>query len=156
MTATAPSQAELAILKHLWTAGPQSAREVQDRIAGPTGWSYSTTRTLLARMTEKGLVERQDVHGLSVFTLIMLVYGFVQARRGNIVAHRSTMISLYAFALVLTGAFTLLPGRRMHAVLFADGGTTAALLALSVGIVLLLAFWIRYRHRSSRRLIRSR
>jgi BlaI family transcriptional regulator, penicillinase repressor len=67
MTATAPSQAELAILKHLWTAGPQSAREVQDRIAGPTGWSYSTTRTLLARMTEKGLVERQDVHGLSVF-----------------------------------------------------------------------------------------
>ncbi len=96
------------------------------------------------------------IHGLSVFTLIMLVYGFVQARRGNIVAHRSTMISLYAFALVLTGAFTLLPGRRMHAVLFADGGTTATLLALSVGIVLLLAFWIRYRHRSSRRLIRSR
>ncbi|WP_417488134.1 BlaI/MecI/CopY family transcriptional regulator [Maricaulis sp.] len=68
MTATAPSQAELAILKHLWTAGPQAAREVQDRIAGPTGWSYSTTRTLLARMTEKGLVERQDVHGLSVFS----------------------------------------------------------------------------------------
>ncbi len=67
MTATAPSQAELAILKHLWTAGPQSAREVQEQIAGATGWSYSTTRTLLARMTEKGLVERQDVHGLSVF-----------------------------------------------------------------------------------------
>ncbi|WP_339335577.1 BlaI/MecI/CopY family transcriptional regulator [uncultured Maricaulis sp.] len=67
MTATAPSQAELAVLKHLWTAGPQSAREVQDGIAAATGWSYSTTRTLLARMTEKGLVKRQDVHGLSVF-----------------------------------------------------------------------------------------
>ena len=67
MTATAPSQAELAVLKHLWTAGPLSAREVQDGIAAATGWSYSTTRTLLARMTEKGLVKRQDVHGLSVF-----------------------------------------------------------------------------------------
>ncbi|GGA41787.1 DUF2306 domain-containing protein [Pelagibacterium lentulum] len=96
------------------------------------------------------------IHGLSVFTLIMLVYGLVQARRGNIVAHRSTMISLYAFALVLTGAFTLLPGRRMNAVLFADGGKSAALFALGVGVVLLLAFWARYHHRSSRRLIRSR
>jgi BlaI family transcriptional regulator, penicillinase repressor len=68
MSSAAPSQAELAVLKHLWSAGPQSAREVQDGISAATGWSYSTTRTLLARMTEKGLITRQDVHGLSVFT----------------------------------------------------------------------------------------
>jgi BlaI family penicillinase repressor len=67
MTQTAPSPAELAILKHLWAAGPQSAREIQNGITHETGWSYSTTRTMIARMTEKGLVERSDVHGLSVF-----------------------------------------------------------------------------------------
>tara|TARA_R110000744_G_scaffold36034_3_gene83216 strand:+ start:96544 stop:96954 length:411 start_codon:yes stop_codon:yes gene_type:complete len=66
-TQSAPSPAELAILKHLWAAGAQSAREVHTRIERETGWSYSTTRTLIARMTEKGLVERADVHGLSVF-----------------------------------------------------------------------------------------
>ena len=68
MPASPPSQAELAVLKHLWKAGAQSAREVQAAIAEDTGWSYSTTRTLLARMTEKGLIARKDVHGLSVFS----------------------------------------------------------------------------------------
>lgn len=68
MSASPPSQAELAVLKHLWNAGAQSAREVQAAIAADTGWSYSTTRTLLTRMTEKGLIVRKDVHGLSVFS----------------------------------------------------------------------------------------
>jgi len=68
VTRSAPSPAELAILKHLWAAGPQSAREVQNGLERETGWSYSTTRTMISRMTEKGLVERSDVHGLSVFT----------------------------------------------------------------------------------------
>ena len=64
---SSPSQAELIVLKHLWSAGAQSAREVQTRVGAETGWSYSTTRTLLSRMTEKGLIARRDVHGLSVF-----------------------------------------------------------------------------------------
>ena len=68
MSQTAPSKAELAVLKHLWSAGPQSAREVHDAVAAAQDWSYSTTRTLLTRMTDKGLVARADVHGLSVFS----------------------------------------------------------------------------------------
>ena len=67
MKLSAPSPAELAILKHLWAAGPQSAREVQNGIERETGWSYSTTRTMISRMTDKGLVGRSEVHGLSVF-----------------------------------------------------------------------------------------
>lgn len=63
-----PSQSELAVLKHLWSAGAQSAREVQNALSPSTGWSYSTTRTLLLRMTEKGLVDRGDAHGLAVFS----------------------------------------------------------------------------------------
>lgn len=67
MSESAPSGTELAVLKHLWSAGAQSAREVHNGLEAETGWSYSTTRTLLTRMTEKALVRREDVHGLSVF-----------------------------------------------------------------------------------------
>jgi predicted transcriptional regulator len=63
-----PSQSELSVLKHLWASGAQSAREVQNALAPSTGWSYSTTRTLLLRMTEKGLVKRGDSHGLAIFS----------------------------------------------------------------------------------------
>jgi uncharacterized membrane protein len=34
------------------------------------------------------------------------------------IAHRNSMIQLYVLALLLTGAFTLVPGRTMHAVIF--------------------------------------
>lgn len=67
MSKTAPSQAELAVLKHLWSAGDQSAREVHKAVADETGWSYSTTRTLLTRMVEKELVAKTEVHGLGVY-----------------------------------------------------------------------------------------
>jgi BlaI family penicillinase repressor len=67
MADAAPSPSELSVLKQLWTCGAQSAREVHNALLAETAWSYSTTRTLLARMTEKELVARQDVHGLSVF-----------------------------------------------------------------------------------------
>jgi uncharacterized membrane protein len=35
-----------------------------------------------------------------------------------IVAHRRSMVQLYVLALLVTGLFTLVPGRAMHAVLF--------------------------------------
>ncbi len=66
MSATA-TKTELTVLKHLWQAGRSSAREVHDSITAETGWSYSTTRTVLTRMEEKGLVERSEVHGVAVY-----------------------------------------------------------------------------------------
>lgn len=67
MAGQAPSQAELIVLKQLWASGEQSAREVHERVATVTDWSYSTTRTLLARMVQKGLVEKRDSHGLALY-----------------------------------------------------------------------------------------
>jgi len=58
------------------------------------------------------------IHGLSVFTTVMIVVAIIKARRQEVKAHRAIMINLFIFALVLTGAFTLLPGRVMHAVVF--------------------------------------
>jgi predicted transcriptional regulator len=62
------NRSELTILKQLWVKSPKSAREVQDAISADTGWSYSTTRTLLTRMEEKGLLTRGEVHGVAVYS----------------------------------------------------------------------------------------
>jgi uncharacterized membrane protein len=40
------------------------------------------------------------------------------ARRHNVRRHRQAMLMLFTGALVIAGAFTLLPGRIMHAVVF--------------------------------------
>lgn len=65
------TRTELSILKHLWPDAGKSAREMHDAISVETGWSYSTTRTLLTRMEEKGLVSRADVHGVAVYAPAM-------------------------------------------------------------------------------------
>ena len=58
------------------------------------------------------------IHLLSLLVLGTLVYAVLAVRRGNVRAHRNAMVRLYILALLLTGAFTLLPGRTMHAVVF--------------------------------------
>ena len=58
------------------------------------------------------------IHLLIPLTLYTLWDGVRAARAGRIAAHRRDMVLLYLTALVVTGAFTLLPGRVMHDVLF--------------------------------------
>jgi len=58
------------------------------------------------------------IHLISVFTLYSVVTAISAARAGNIAKHKKDMIVLYALAMILTGAFTLLPGRVMNAVIF--------------------------------------
>ena len=58
------------------------------------------------------------IHGLSAYVLVALPLAVLAARRGNIKRHRAAMMSLFLGALVIAGAFTLLPGRIMGAVVF--------------------------------------
>jgi uncharacterized membrane protein len=58
------------------------------------------------------------IHLLSLFTLVMLPLAVIRARRHDVRGHQRTMIGLFVGALVIAGAFTLLPGRIMHAVVF--------------------------------------
>jgi predicted transcriptional regulator len=58
---------ELDVMKILWDAGKLAAREVHETLAERTGWSYSTTRTVLDRMVAKGLVDRHSFHGLYLY-----------------------------------------------------------------------------------------
>lgn len=61
------TRTELSVLKQLWSGKRMSAREVHDAVSAETAWSYSTTRTILTRMEEKGLVARAEVHGVAVY-----------------------------------------------------------------------------------------
>ncbi len=57
------------------------------------------------------------VHLLSILVLYSLVSGVRAARRHQVKAHRDTMRSLVFGALILAGAFTVLPDRIMYLVL---------------------------------------
>ena len=58
------------------------------------------------------------IHLLSIFTLWSLYMAIRAAKDRRIHAHRRWMQNLYVMALLITGAFTFLPGRTMHMVLF--------------------------------------
>lgn len=58
------------------------------------------------------------IHLLSVFTIFSIFYAINSARRGDIKRHKQTMKLIYVLALIITGFFTLLPGRIMNAVFF--------------------------------------
>ena len=54
------------------------------------------------------------IHLLSLFTLVSLYMAVQAARRKQAKRHFVMMLALNCFALLLTGAFTLLPGRLLH------------------------------------------
>jgi len=84
------------------------------------------------------------IHIFTVLTFAGVATGIAQIRAGNVRAHRATMQSLYFLALLLAGAFTLLPGRRMHDVLFgADSGWVPSLIAIPLALTVSLAVWRR-------------
>ncbi|WP_296745173.1 DUF2306 domain-containing protein [Mesorhizobium sp.] len=58
------------------------------------------------------------IHLLSILVLITVPLAVWHAHNHRVAKHRKVMISLYVFALVGAGVFTLLPGRIMHTVVF--------------------------------------
>jgi uncharacterized membrane protein len=58
------------------------------------------------------------IHLLSLFTLAIVPYAVAQARRNRLAAHAVAMTWIFSAALVVTGLFTLWPGRIMNQVLF--------------------------------------
>jgi len=58
------------------------------------------------------------IHLISIYVVIALPVAVLHARHGRITTHRWSMIGMFLGALVITGLFTLLPGRLMHGVVF--------------------------------------
>jgi BlaI family transcriptional regulator, penicillinase repressor len=51
-----PSDAEWRVLNELWRKHPASARDLLAALSGRTRWAYTTLKTILTRMEQKGLV----------------------------------------------------------------------------------------------------
>ena len=62
-----PTKPELAILKLLWRSKELSARQIHREIEDDFGWSYSTVRTVLERMADKGLISKTPVDGVNIY-----------------------------------------------------------------------------------------
>ena len=48
------TEAEWMVMQVIWRWHPTTAREVLDALAGRTTWAYSTVKTILTRLVEKG------------------------------------------------------------------------------------------------------
>jgi uncharacterized membrane protein len=58
------------------------------------------------------------IHLFTVLTLWTVPTALMAIRKGNVKAHKRKMILLYAGAILIAGAFTLVPGRYLHEVFF--------------------------------------
>lgn len=61
------SKAEYDILRILWASGQLSVRELHDQITETYSWAYSTTKTMMDRMVKKGLMARENFHGVFLY-----------------------------------------------------------------------------------------
>lgn len=82
------------------------------------------------------------IHIFALMTYSGLFDGITQIRRGNVDKHRGAMQGLYLGALILAGAFTFLPGRRMYEVLFGSIDATFGLGWLASLAVFAISFGI--------------
>ncbi len=54
------SEAEWNIMESLWEYSPKVGSQITADMVTRTGWSRSTTLTMLKRMSEKGLIACED------------------------------------------------------------------------------------------------
>jgi uncharacterized membrane protein len=87
------------------------------------GWTWATLMLAVAGTslfihTIRTWGPWSPIHLLSLFTLVVVPLAVMRARRHDVRSHRQAMIWIYALALVVTGFFTLAPGRIMNKVVF--------------------------------------
>ena len=61
------SRAEYDILNIIWPKGRLSIREVHDELQSTYQWAYSTTKTMMDRMVQKGLLQREEFHRIFLY-----------------------------------------------------------------------------------------
>ncbi|MBL9137125.1 MAG: BlaI/MecI/CopY family transcriptional regulator [Verrucomicrobiales bacterium] len=61
------TEAEWQVIKAVWEKEPCTAPEVQERLKSATNWTYSTVRTLMDRMSGKGLLDAEKEGKLTWF-----------------------------------------------------------------------------------------
>ena len=61
------SDAEWTVMQAVWNRAPASARDVLDEVGGETGWAYTTVKTLLARLVEKGALSEGRQANVNIY-----------------------------------------------------------------------------------------
>lgn len=127
-------------------------RRSRDRVHKGAGylWVLAMTGTAVSSFWIHGFTvvgPFGPIHLLSLYVLWGLWQGVRHARAGDIAAHRATMRGLYLGAMLGAGLFTLLPGRRMSAMLFPDAPWTGFAGAAVLVMAVLVAMQLRGRAR---------
>lgn len=62
------SDAEWRLMRAVWARGAATARQVHDEVAATSGWAYTTVKTMLARLVDKGVLAEAKRGHVSVYT----------------------------------------------------------------------------------------
>ena len=74
------TEAEWIIMKVVWENEPCAAGTVQDALANSKDWAYSTVKTTMDRMANKGFLKIQKIRNLQLFSSVI---SEVDAKRGE-------------------------------------------------------------------------
>ena len=74
------TEAEWEIMKVVWEKEPCAAGTVQESLAASRDWAYSTVKTTMDRMAEKGFLEIERIRNLQLFKSCV---SEVDAKRGE-------------------------------------------------------------------------
>jgi BlaI family transcriptional regulator, penicillinase repressor len=62
------TEAEWTIMNALWQNHPATARDIADRLASSSSWAYTTIKTMLDRLVEKGALAEAKRGATSLYT----------------------------------------------------------------------------------------
>jgi BlaI family penicillinase repressor len=74
------TEAEWVIMKVVWENEPCAAGTVQEGLANSRDWAYSTVKTTMDRMANKGFLRIQKIRNLQLFSSVI---SEVDAKRGE-------------------------------------------------------------------------
>ncbi len=74
------TEAEWLIMKVVWENEPCAAGTVQEALANSKDWAYSTVKTTMDRMANKGFLKVQKIRNLQLFSSCL---SEVDAKRGE-------------------------------------------------------------------------
>ncbi len=102
------TESEWSIIKAVWETEPCTAPAIQEKLFPPTGWHYSTVRTLMDRMVTKGVLKAKKTGKLTIYQSVVTR---AQAQSGEL---------FYALKHAFNGALTpmvqcLLDSRNLNA-----------------------------------------
>ena len=88
------TESEWSVIKAVWETEPCTAPAIQEILFKPTGWHYSTVRTLMDRMVFKGVLKAKKEGKMTIYQSLVTR---AQAQHGEL---------LYALKHAFNGALT--------------------------------------------------